>query len=81
MEGDSELNICHVDGDTTKALRRQLWDLHTAGQGVDDNPTEAFKRWGVVIDNNSDAQKSGTKPPVASLVGFLRTSNARTYVD
>lgn len=81
MEGDSELNICHVDGETTKTLRQDLWGLHTAGQGDDDDPAEAFRRWGVIIDNNSDAQKSGTKSPVASLVGFLRTSNARTYVD
>jgi phosphatidylserine/phosphatidylglycerophosphate/cardiolipin synthase-like enzyme len=29
MEADSELNICHENGDVTKRLRRQLWSLHT----------------------------------------------------
>ncbi|QDQ83658.1 phospholipase D-like domain-containing protein [Paraburkholderia megapolitana] len=80
MEGDSELNICHVDGDTTKLLRQDLWGLHTAGRGVDDNPTEAFNQWTKIVDRNADNQNKHLAP-VASLVGFMRTSNVRTYVD
>ncbi|ASL42636.1 Cardiolipin synthase [Burkholderia sp. AD24] len=80
MEGDSELNICHVDGDTTKALRRELWGLHTDGKGADDSPIEAFKQWEKIVMQNTDNQGKRLAP-VASLVGFMRTSNVRTYVD
>nr|WKF59303.1 Cardiolipin synthase [Paraburkholderia busanensis] len=81
MEGDSELNICHVDGDTTKALRRELWDLHTAGKGAQDNPADAFDTWSDIVNQNTDRHQNGKKAPYASLIGFLRTSNKRTYVD
>ncbi|SPV03384.1 phospholipase D/transphosphatidylase [Burkholderia cenocepacia] len=33
MEADSELNICHENGDVTKRLRQQLWSLHTNKEG------------------------------------------------
>lgn len=81
MEGDSELNICHADGDTTRALRKELWDLHTAGKGAQDSPAAAFDSWSDIVNKNTDQHQSGNKAPYASLVGFMRTSNKRTYVD
>ncbi|MBT8765650.1 hypothetical protein J7302_05845 [Pseudomonas sp. DB1] len=33
MEVDSELNIAHEWASVTEALRRRLWDRHTAGEG------------------------------------------------
>jgi phosphatidylserine/phosphatidylglycerophosphate/cardiolipin synthase-like enzyme len=81
MEADSELNICHENGKVTKGLRRQLWNLHTNGQGTQDNPTDAFNAWESLLNNNADLQNRGDKQPVASLVRFNRTSNVRSYSD
>jgi phosphatidylserine/phosphatidylglycerophosphate/cardiolipin synthase-like enzyme len=81
MEADSELNICHDHEDVTRPLRQRLWSLHTGGKGAQDDPAEAFKQWGLIIKNNSDFQKSGNQMPAASLVGFLRTSDVRSYSD
>ncbi|CAE6700239.1 phospholipase D-like domain-containing protein [Paraburkholderia haematera] len=75
MEGDSELNICTEHSDVAQSLRRQLWGLHTGEQGAQDEPVEAFKQWGIIIKRNTVRQQSGDQPPVASLVGFLRSTN------
>ncbi|MDU8616886.1 phospholipase D-like domain-containing protein, partial [Pseudomonas syringae pv. actinidiae] len=45
MMVDSELNICHEHPEFSQPLRRRLWDLHTKGQGVQDDPEEAFMAW------------------------------------
>jgi phosphatidylserine/phosphatidylglycerophosphate/cardiolipin synthase-like enzyme len=80
MEVDSELNICHEHGGATRALRKQLWALHTNDLGAQDDIPEAYKQWSRVIFRNT--QNQGNKlPPVASVVGFLRTSPKRTYAD
>lgn len=73
MEGDSELNICTDQHDVAKALRLQLWNLHTGGADNQEDPVKAFKTWGDIITMNK-VRKNHKSTPVASLVGFLRTS-------
>jgi hypothetical protein len=80
MEVDSELNICHEHMGVTQPLRRRLWEMHTAGQGAQDDPAAAFKEWGRMIAKNAERQAKG-QAPVASLVGFMRTSTSRTRLD
>jgi hypothetical protein len=80
MEVDSELNICHEHGGATRALRKQLWALHTNDLGAQDDIPEAYTQWSKIISRNTKYQ--GLKQaPMASLVGFLRTSAERTYAD
>ncbi|NNA00448.1 phospholipase D-like domain-containing protein [Pseudomonas lundensis] len=69
MQVDSELNIAHEWGSVTKALRRRLWELHTDGRGVQDDPKEAFKAWQDIIDRNKDFQSEKLSPDT-SLVEF-----------
>lgn len=80
MEVDSELNICHEHMGVTQPLRRRLWAMHTGGEGAQDEPKEAFERWGKIIDRNGMRLKSGLAP-VASLIGFSRTSTTRSKMD
>jgi phosphatidylserine/phosphatidylglycerophosphate/cardiolipin synthase-like enzyme len=82
MEADSELNICHEHGDVTRALRRRLWGLHTKGiqNGASDSPLDAFTAWSKVIDQNVRNEKNGLSP-IASIIGFMRTSKDRSYAD
>ncbi|WP_175847704.1 phospholipase D-like domain-containing protein [Burkholderia arboris] len=81
MEADSELNICHENGDVTKRLRQQLWSLHTNKEGMQDAPAEAFTTWTDIVKKNADRQDGGVKSPYASIVRFMRMSNERTYKD
>ncbi|ASL48840.1 Cardiolipin synthase (plasmid) [Burkholderia sp. AD24] len=81
MEADSELNICHENGQVTKALRQRLWNLHTNGQGAQDISGNAFDSWTDIVKQNTIRQQGGTEQPYASLVGFMRTSNVRGYSD
>ncbi|MEQ5837943.1 phosphatidylserine/phosphatidylglycerophosphate/cardiolipin synthase family protein [Paraburkholderia acidicola] len=74
MEGDSELNICTEHADVAQSLRRQLWKLHTNGKGGQDDPADAFDSWTDIIGQNK-VNKNRNLAPVASLVGFLRSSN------
>jgi phosphatidylserine/phosphatidylglycerophosphate/cardiolipin synthase-like enzyme len=71
MQVDSELNIAHEWASETQALRRRLWDLHTAGKGMQDDPEAAYKAWQKIIDENSkrNGDKAGCKPD-APLVQF-----------
>jgi phosphatidylserine/phosphatidylglycerophosphate/cardiolipin synthase-like enzyme len=80
MEVDSELNICHEHMGVTQPLRRRLWGIHTAGQGAQGDPVAAFKQWGRTIAKNAERQAKA-QAPVASLVGFMRTSTSRTRLD
>lgn len=82
MEVDSELNICHEHMGVTQPLRRRLWGIHTSDNkdGSSDQPGEAFKAWADIIDRNAANKKEGV-PPVASLVGFMRTSASRLRLD
>jgi phosphatidylserine/phosphatidylglycerophosphate/cardiolipin synthase-like enzyme len=80
MEVDSELNICHEHGGLTSALRKQMWALHTNNLGAQDNVSEAYQQWGKIISRNT-RYKALKQAPMASLVGFLRTSPTRTYED
>lgn len=81
MEGDSELNICHENGRVTMALRQKLWNLHTDNKGGQDNPADAFDSWTDIVKQNAVRQQGGTQKPYASLVGFMRASNVRSYSD
>ncbi|MCK4152017.1 phospholipase D-like domain-containing protein [Ralstonia pseudosolanacearum] len=96
MQVDSELNICHEHSGVTAPLRKKLWGIHTrpsssaraAGNTQDpmyamaasDNIAEAFKAWGKIIDRNTENQQNNLAP-CASLVGFMRTSEKRSYLD
>ncbi|MEW9584477.1 phospholipase D-like domain-containing protein [Paraburkholderia sp. DGU8] len=80
MEVDSEMNICHEHMGVTQPLRRKLWNIHTGGTGAQDDPQEAYKRWGRTIERNARFQKVG-QPPVASLIGFSRASANRSNMD
>ena len=80
MEVDSELNICHEHGGATRALRKELWGLHTKDTGAQDDVSEAYKQWSYIISRNTKNQNKKLAP-VASLVGFLRTSPKRAYAD
>lgn len=69
MQVDSEMNIAFEWASETRNLRRRLWDLHTNGEGAQDDPAKAFKKWEDIINRNRDNQKKRL-PPVASLVQF-----------
>ncbi|MCP2022171.1 phospholipase D-like domain-containing protein [Pseudomonas laurylsulfatiphila] len=72
MQVDSELNIAHEWASVTQAMRRRLWDLHTAGKGVQEEVGDAFKAWQKIIDDNKDLQKDKENGvPEAPLVEFF----------
>ncbi|MFJ3076929.1 phosphatidylserine/phosphatidylglycerophosphate/cardiolipin synthase family protein [Pseudomonas sp. NPDC087029] len=70
MQVDSELNIAHEWASETQKLRRRLWKLHTNGEGVQDNPKEAFDAWRELIDENRRFQIKKAVPK-CSLVEFF----------
>ncbi|WP_186231040.1 phospholipase D-like domain-containing protein [Burkholderia gladioli] len=80
MEGDSELNICTEHGEVAQGLRKHLWKLHTADRGAQDNPADAFDAWSDIIGQNK-VNKNRNLAPIASLVGFLRSSNGISRSD
>lgn len=80
MMVDSELNICHEHPEFSQPLRRRLWDLHTKGFGVQDEPSDAFKAWGEIIKRNKDFQNSKLKPE-APLVEFYYAQTSMTDFD
>ncbi|MGA7780946.1 MAG: phospholipase D-like domain-containing protein [Paraburkholderia sp.] len=82
MEVDSELNICHERMDVTQPLRRRLWDMHTGGlpDGASDEPKAAFDAWEDIIKRNTRKQRKG-ETPIASLIGFMWTSDHRLRLD
>ncbi|MFZ5959246.1 phospholipase D-like domain-containing protein, partial [Pseudomonas knackmussii] len=69
MEVDSELNIAHEWASVSQALRRRVWELHTAGMGAQDDPDKAFKAWKRIINRNKDYRSKGWTP-WAPLVEF-----------
>jgi phosphatidylserine/phosphatidylglycerophosphate/cardiolipin synthase-like enzyme len=80
MEVDSEINIAHEWASVTEALRRRLWDLHTAGMGAQDDPGLAFDAWTEIIKKNKDLQKKH-KPPSASLIEFYYGEKTMADLD
>ena len=80
MEVDSELNICHENGAVASSLRKRLWNIHTKGQGAQDDVAEAYVLWDRIITRNAKNQRDKLAP-IASLVGFMRTSPARSRLD
>jgi phosphatidylserine/phosphatidylglycerophosphate/cardiolipin synthase-like enzyme len=82
MQVDSELNIAHEWAGETQALRRRLWDLHTAGKGMQDQSETAFKAWQKIIDKNKVRQSTETKRrPFAPLVEFHYCPATLTNLD
>ncbi|VVO35894.1 phospholipase D-like domain-containing protein [Pseudomonas fluorescens] len=69
MQVDSELNIAHEWMSVTQALRRRLWNLHTAGKGAQDDPGVAFNAWQKIIDENIKRQEA-KHVPWAPLIEF-----------
>jgi phosphatidylserine/phosphatidylglycerophosphate/cardiolipin synthase-like enzyme len=80
MEVDSELNIAHENGEVASSLRKRLWNIHTKGQGAQDDVAEAYVLWDRIITRNAKNQRDKLAP-IASLVGFMRTSPARSRLD
>ncbi|WP_160286898.1 phospholipase D-like domain-containing protein [Pseudomonas knackmussii] len=71
MQVDSELNIAHERASVTQAMRRRLWELHTAGMGAQDDPEKAFKAWEDIIQKNKSRQNMDVPMlPYAPLVEF-----------
>mgnify|MGYP001407060012 FL=1 len=71
MQVDSELNIAHEWASETQALRRRLWELHTAGRGMQDDPKMAFEAWQDIITINKGLKDKKKSSPHAALVEFL----------
>jgi phosphatidylserine/phosphatidylglycerophosphate/cardiolipin synthase-like enzyme len=82
MQVDSELNIAHEWANETQALRRRLWKLHTAEQGMQDDPKVAFIAWQDIVNENKKRKgdKSGCKP-WAPLVEFKYDAPNRVNLD
>ncbi|MGD7099878.1 phospholipase D-like domain-containing protein, partial [Ralstonia pseudosolanacearum] len=97
MQVDSELNICHEHSGVTAPLRKKLWGIHTRAspsapgsigntenaphvKAAGDDIADAFTAWDKIIKQNADNQQNKLAP-CASLVGFMRTSNKRSYLD
>ncbi|PBQ14176.1 phospholipase, partial [Pseudomonas congelans] len=76
----SELNICHEHPEFSQPLRRRLWDLHTMGIGVQDEPGDAFRAWGEIIKRNKDFRNDKVKPE-APLVEFHYAETSMTDLD
>lgn len=82
MQVDSEMNIAHDWAYVTRPLRRRLWNMHTAGQGVQDDPDKAFKAWDKIISQNHDNQYGQVKKaPIAPLIKFNYTEYNITDKD
>jgi phosphatidylserine/phosphatidylglycerophosphate/cardiolipin synthase-like enzyme len=81
MEVDSELNICHERMDVTQPLRRHLWNIHTNGQGAQDDPAVAFAAWSYILKTNESRQGAKNTSPYASLIGFKSTTTKRMRMD
>ncbi|GAO95377.1 hypothetical protein PSA5_21690, partial [Pseudomonas syringae pv. actinidiae] len=80
MMVDSELNICHEHPEFSQPLRRRLWDLHTKGFGVQDEPSDAFETWQDVIDINKQLRPKNESPH-APLVEFHYSKKSMTDFD
>lgn len=90
MRGDSELNICHENGDATRPLREKLWGIHTKGLGIGSNKhgtsqldaIKAFADWNNVVTENRTRKKSGVLPsPYAPLIEFCYDGAKRSSLD
>ncbi|MFJ4394345.1 phosphatidylserine/phosphatidylglycerophosphate/cardiolipin synthase family protein [Pseudomonas sp. NPDC089396] len=70
MQVDSELNIAHEWASETQKLRRRLWKLHTGGEGVQDDPGQAFESWEEILQDNKDRLnlKDSPRCPVINFV-------------
>lgn len=80
MQVDSEMNIAHDWAYVTRPLRRRLWNMHTAGQGVQDDPDKAFKAWEYILGRNEENQ-SNKLSPIAPLIKFNYTEYNITDKD
>ncbi|BAN48061.1 phosphatidylserine/phosphatidylglycerophosphate/cardiolipin synthase family protein [Metapseudomonas resinovorans] len=82
MQVDSELNIAHEWHDVTRAMRRELFDLHTAGKGAQDDPEDAFDAWTEIINKNKDLKSNKSSPgPSTPLVEFHYDKTTMSNLD
>lgn len=80
MQGDSEMNIAHEWASVTEALRRRLWDMHTKGNGAQDDPKQAFDAWQDIIKENKDRQEKMDVPD-SPLVEFYYGASTLKDLD
>lgn len=80
MQVDSELNILHEWHEVTQAMRRRLWNLHTAGRGGQDDSADAFDAWEDLIKRNKE-RHSKNLPPETPLVEFLYDKTTLSNLD
>lgn len=82
MESDSELNILHDWASVSGALRKRLWDLHTAGMGGQEDVTKAFEAWQYIMNENKNRiLNERDRAPYAPLIEFFYTESNVTNVD
>ncbi|MGH8417326.1 MAG: phospholipase [Pseudomonas sp.] len=82
MESDSELNILHDWMSVSGALRKRLWNMHTAGMGAQEDVGEAYVAWKDIVKENKRLQSSECiGVPSAPLVEFLYTGDKLTDID
>lgn len=81
MQVDSEINIAHEWASVTQAMRRRLWDMHTAGKGGQDDAELAFKEWGRILNRNKRLQKTKKAPPEAPLIQFYYNKPTLSNLD
>jgi phosphatidylserine/phosphatidylglycerophosphate/cardiolipin synthase-like enzyme len=80
MEVDSELNIGMENCEVASSLRKRLWNIHTKGLGAQEDVEKAYAQWDNIITRNAKNQREN-RAPIASLVGFMRTSPKRSRMD
>lgn len=71
MEVDSELNIAYEWMSVTQKLRRDLWKMHTNGEGGQDEMGDAYDSWERVLSKNKSLHLLKDRP-IAPLVEFYR---------
>lgn len=80
MQVDSEMNIAHEWASVTQNLRRRLWNLHTNGQGAQDDPADAFYAWTKLLDENNSLLGKKLSPK-APLLKFLYNESTLKDMD
>jgi phosphatidylserine/phosphatidylglycerophosphate/cardiolipin synthase-like enzyme len=89
MQVDSELNICIEEPSVTKPLREHLFEVHAGDVTTGCDMSKIFEKWQDIIDENNDIRTNNSKKdknvelvgPIASLIEFMQTSDARTNLD
>ncbi|MBU6486514.1 MAG: hypothetical protein KGQ57_01675 [Burkholderiales bacterium] len=84
MNVDSEINIALENGLVATGLRQDLWGLHTRGGGAPRSNLGGlegtYSLWTDIVNENQK-RKNKNMAPKASVIGFFRVSNDRSYKD